>query len=932
MFIKSFRTLKLEYVFIGNTSHNKDDYLIAKVHGNCLLDIDYDVTPPDPLVDNTYIIGGGGTVTWNPTTFGGQTEIYARGEIHIESGTTLSINSGLIVHFADGTQMDLDTRLIVEPGAQLFVTGGAVLTSIDCPNAMWRGIEVWGDKDLPQNTINQGYVRLIGNATIENAYDGVRLWKPNDWTSMGGIVRATNAHFLNNWRDVEFIAYANINNLGVEQPNQSFFINTDFVTTDAYKLDDYIADHVTMYKVHGVKYLRCDFTDDRTAPTFAAQNKGIFSIDAGYKVLGTFSGATPTLSEYFDGTNWNECTFTNLETGIEALNANSQESITVDQSLFTDCRFGIRLNKVDNAFVTRNKYEVTGSAPLLYASNYGVLLQNCTGYQVEGNIINNDVIGGTGVLGISIDDSGLEDNDVYKNQFNNNHYATYSFDKNRNDAPANSPNIEGLEFLCNDHVDNLIVDELVYGFDPLDGEKVIQGSLPSPARNVFSDVSSGLDYHIAKYVDEDLYYIWNSANSNEEPSLVTPGVFTANINDPLASCPTNFTTVVPGPGKPLTPVVRAQLETDFGTVNDLHQLKIAEFDALQANGDRPELHQAVASLTPATKLQVKNLLLAEAPYLSRSLLEELADKAPGYFPNVWLKDIIIANIDLARERDFRDYLLTKSSPMPTGLYNQIESSLPSITERTEKQMEVVDLNKEKQQIANFILKDITQDSVGVDLAEYNEWVTKRGDIVCEFQIADKFLSRTLKDSCMNHLLKIDDQVSQMSASELKTELEDYSAFKKQMLVLTNDDGFLEGLDEVSEPIIRYYAENSIGTPQAQAQNLLCFFLGECDEAPPIPTLSGKLMAMYLNNSDAPSEFVKESMFEVYPNPNDGSFTIKSDSKGIVHVRDLSGRLVYEGILTDGSLNVDLRKLNAGVYLVQLIVRNEIIDVQKLIKR
>lgn len=185
---------------------------------------------------------------------------------------------------------------------------------------------------------------------------------------------------------------------------------------------------------------------------------------------------------------------------------------------------------------------------------------------------------------------------------------------------------------------------------------------------------------------------------------------------------------------------------------------------------------------------------------------------------------------------------------------------------------------------------------------------------------------------MNHLLKIDDQVSQMTASILKTELQDYSAFKKHMLVLTNDDGFLEGLDEVSEPIVLYYAENSTGIPQAQAQNLLCFFLGECDEAPPVVNPSGTFMAFFTSGSDNAETVEEVTVFSVYPNPNAGLFMIKSDVPGTVHILDINGKIIFEGVVSDNELEVDLKEVQAGVYVVQLMDNGNVLEAQRLIKQ
>ena len=83
---------------------------------------------------------------------------------------------------------------------------------------------------------NQGFV-FLNNATIENAYEALRIWdKDAGWVSddissaqggTGGIVRAVNSSFFNNRRSAEFMWYHRIES-GVEIPNKSYFTTNHF--------------------------------------------------------------------------------------------------------------------------------------------------------------------------------------------------------------------------------------------------------------------------------------------------------------------------------------------------------------------------------------------------------------------------------------------------------------------------------------------------------------------------------------------------------------------------------------------------------------------------------------------------------------------------------------------------------------------------------
>ncbi|MBK8657932.1 MAG: hypothetical protein IPN22_03410 [Bacteroidetes bacterium] len=152
---------------------------------------------------------------------------------------------------------------------------------------MWDGIIVQGDKTYPQtlstnNNItamsDQGFVYLV-NATIENAYEALRVWKYEDgWVSTntgdnqggtGGIVRAVNTTFRNNRRSAEFMWYKSLmgvpGGVVVEVPNKSYFKNCDFITNDEHSDQHDFSAHVTAWGVNGLRFEGCRFKNNITA-------------------------------------------------------------------------------------------------------------------------------------------------------------------------------------------------------------------------------------------------------------------------------------------------------------------------------------------------------------------------------------------------------------------------------------------------------------------------------------------------------------------------------------------------------------------------------------------------------------------------------------------------------------------------------------------
>ena len=124
-------------------------------------------------------------------------------------------------------------KVIVKPTAKLILDASMLTKS---GTSQWQGIEVWGSSYQPQQSINgqcaQGTVELKNNTIIEDAYNGITNWRPNDWNSIGGIIKATGAILLNNRRSVEFMKYKNFDPAtGQEIDNLSSFSNCTFEIT-----------------------------------------------------------------------------------------------------------------------------------------------------------------------------------------------------------------------------------------------------------------------------------------------------------------------------------------------------------------------------------------------------------------------------------------------------------------------------------------------------------------------------------------------------------------------------------------------------------------------------------------------------------------------------------------------------------------------------
>jgi hypothetical protein len=496
-----------EYVFVGNTSHNKDDYFVAKVYSPCAVNDDYYIKPDNPVVNNVIDIDGGGIVEWNPATLN-RLDINVRGEIHIKEGTTLRISGGLKVHFADGRQMDLDTRLIVEQGAVLEVDNATLTSLANCTNAMWKGIEVWGTSDEPQSVnsgypLQQGLLRLRNNATIENAIRGVVNWKPGDWSSIGGIISASAAVFRNNTKSVHLMKYDYMDpNDNYPRRYLAFFTKCIFEINDDYigLASDKFFKHIDLVKVRGVDFSGCQFINQGNPQNTSIWNSAIFSHDAHFYVRTACNSSTIPCPEQ----NIIPSTFTGFNHAIFAeSDGSTTHNFNVNNAIFRDNEYGIKMRGVNNASILFNQFDLGKAWDC--KTSFGIYSEYGTGFTISENTFSqNNVASGNTYLGVHIKDTDGRDL-IYRNTFSN---LTVGNKGEGNNVTTGSADF-GLEYQCNTNTGNK-TDFYIDGELGDMGAQADQGTVAKSSGNTFS--SSGVVNLYSRHQKFNYYYAANKAN------------------------------------------------------------------------------------------------------------------------------------------------------------------------------------------------------------------------------------------------------------------------------------------------------------------------------------------------------------------------------------------------------------------------------------
>lgn len=236
------------------------------------------------------------------------------GGIRVKSGATFTI-SGCTVY------MPRNAKIHLEQGATLVLENGALLTN-DCDDAMWGGIEMYGDNNNSQALVsNQSKVIIRDNSTIRHARIGIADYSPEYWNSGGGIIDIDGANFENCYRALAFNDYPKFNNI-------SKVVNAKIWVDDAYKLSSASSrDFITVFNENNILIDKCTLEDKRT---FAATKPYADSLFNGIYV---FRG----------GINAKRNVFKRLTSGVK----NNADIITasfntiIDLNTFTDVKEAI---------------------------------------------------------------------------------------------------------------------------------------------------------------------------------------------------------------------------------------------------------------------------------------------------------------------------------------------------------------------------------------------------------------------------------------------------------------------------------------------------------------------------------------------------------------------------------------------------------------
>lgn len=403
-----------------------------------------------------------GQQTWSATK-------HMSRDLRILSGAQLILDSMTL-------NMPKNGLIVIEPGGKLIVDGSTITNAC---GQVWQGIQVWGQTDEPQDDQHQGVLVVQNGSVVEHAREAVSPWqvgnfpKPDGTGGTGGIVRASDSEFRNNWRSVGFMQYRGATY------EQSIFDRCTFAVDTTIRQG--FLGHISAWDVSRLRIQGCTFEDARTSRS--GNGYGVYSLEASIHLRPSFQGGIAQQS-HFEG----------LARAVEIGSTPSRYSWVVDQTTFDHNWRGI-INRA-GAFVRLIRNDFTLSPYPNQFESYGIGLLRQVTFIVEQNTIEVDpTTPNAPSIGIWVDDTKGGYNRLRNNDFERTTLGIYVNGDNGFDGINRG---SGLQFWCNGFIAN------AYDFSLFaDGQPALvgdnQGSTNEPAKNTFSyPLSSfnGQDWHM----------------------------------------------------------------------------------------------------------------------------------------------------------------------------------------------------------------------------------------------------------------------------------------------------------------------------------------------------------------------------------------------------------------------------------------------------
>ena len=833
-------------------------------------------------------------------------EFKFKSDLVIENGGVLNLSNTKL-------KFGVAKKIIVKQGGILHVDNNSLLTNHGCSsNSLWYGIEVWGDPTGAQNPIDQGWVELDNEATIENSEQGILAGHyeiPTEGDPIlnpayaGGIIQASHAHFTNNQISAQLYDYTANN-------STSWFKDCEFTVNDDYIGSQQPENYMVINDMIDIEIERCVFEN---ATSTQHQYCGILSVNSTIYIEGECDLETCNQS------------FTNMEYGIYATASNTSRHVDVRHTEFLNNLRGVYVGGMTNPRVTSNIFYLN----VLEAYNgYGLYLDESTDYWVEDNLFErtsgyHNKVG----IGIIVNNSGGDPNEIYLNKFNYVENAINVQGENRDGKDFET----GLVLKCNDYNYTKFDETIIWEGPAIQNTSGMASKQGIESTNA-EDMASNIFYYNETVADDyddlnngsnffDYYFSSNAGDNNVEPMD-----FTDNTVDKIEQFtnPWEYETACePGinPGGGGDEGGRGAMDAAQSDIESTEAILTVMIDG----GDTEALNTDVENSTPPETVALYNELMGDSPNLSETVVESAIEKET-VLPNAMIRDVMVANPHTAKSDVLLNKLDERYDPLPDYMKAQILEGRSIQTLKQELESQLAGHKQKKAKAMNSIIryyKEELEDPVAasdslLDLFQYDNTLKS------SYRMAWLYLERGEYQSGLNVMSNIPNQFSLSDDEQVE-----YSGLSGIYGLFANGNT-IELLDEGQIAGLQTLANGETGLARAYARNIL-ISLGELDYEEPI------LHPDFYKTSSAIEEFNEllkaeaPHKLQVYPNPSTGfvilEYKLDSEAQGVIEVKDMSGKTIHS-VSTSGKqdqLTIVTEKWQKGVYIATLKIDGKSIE-------
>ena len=824
-----------------------------------------------------------------------------------------------------------DVKIYIEPTGMLTMDGCTFDKLPETDRGMWQGVQVWGnfnESQMPEHgKYKQGYLKMKNDATIKNSRCAVELWHPGDWNSMGGIIHATNAHFINNTKAIHALNYRNMVN-GNECDYLAQFRNCEFNVGDGYigSPDALFYKHVDLANVRGVKFYGCDFGLKCVNANISDWTEGIAAYNAGFTVSGYTQGATHKPS-----------TFDGFFNGVQALNDNNgmPEMFSVKNSTFTNNDYGIFARAADVPVILNNTFSI--GLDNWYSCSAAIQLEGIASFVVEGNSITKAPDCTNDNFGIIIKDSQTEGNQVYLNDLDGLYCGNLAWGNNHGTENEQ----KGIEYACNSNAYN-VVDFYVKYVDENTDIQQNQGNLVTAAQNTFSpnNESSNLRYNFYNDGNNTVhYYVYQYSGDDVYPHIVNGSkVFVNDKSTQANTCQPHYGGGGNAHNGSSTPVLstaqKQQRQADYANALNTYNSVKNVYDRLTDGGSTNTTVADIRSALPSDMWELRSKLLGSSPYLSEEVLKETADRDDVFTESI-LFEILASNPDELRKGDIIKYVENKEHPMPEYMVDILRQlSTGTTTYKTLLLNSMASSRHDYRQAAADMVRSILADSI-VDMNELRGWLANMNDLSADRQIISTYMAEGDFGTAFS-LANMLPALYEFDATAL-AEHDDYMELLGLYRDLHNDGRSTLQLTNGEAEDVEDIAINGTGLPQYMAQSLLeatneRYHFDEC------PELDFQAPVRGASQGYTQEDLSKAMGLSVSAKPNPATtwvaidFTLPGDAKAAtVEIINSLGEKVMQSQLNGnvGQKVLDLRELANGVYTITILC-GEYYQTEKLV--